>query len=143
MNHTTSAGQTDAVVRPLSTVRAALLIAAATLLIGLWNLEGPEFWWDEGWTLSVARNVVERGHYGRLLDGEPAPGRLEESPLVAGWALLAYLARPWVLQIVMLPVAGRTLHGTPVSGIYEVTALSVVSNSFTILSAVKRLCTLC
>jgi hypothetical protein len=50
MNHITSAGRTDAVGRPLSTVRAALLIAAATLLIGLWNLEGPEFWWDEGWT---------------------------------------------------------------------------------------------
>jgi hypothetical protein len=265
MNHITSAGRTDAVGRPLSTVRAALLIAAATLLIGLWNLEGPEFWWDEGWTLSVARNVVERGHYGRLLDGQPAPGGLEASPvvtlpvalsfrvfgvglwqgrlvslaaaaaalalmfvlaarlydrrvawgtlgalllltahpqlnalltgrqalgempmllflmggylcldtalrgralwiapaallwslallakaqtlpfwvvsmagatgvallmhrwraaaLVAGGALLAYLARPWVLQIVMLPVAGRTLPGTPVSGIYEVTA---------------------
>ena len=82
MNHITSAGRTDAVVRPLSTVRAALLIAAATLLIGLWNLEGPEFWWDEGWTLSVARNFVERGHYGRLLDGEPAPGGLEASPVV-------------------------------------------------------------
>ena len=81
MNHITSAGRTDAVGRPLSTVRAALLIAAATLLIGLWNLEGPEFWWDEGWTLSVARNVVERGHYGRLLDGQPAPGGLEASPI--------------------------------------------------------------
>ncbi|MBO9335483.1 MAG: hypothetical protein J7455_12265 [Roseiflexus sp.] len=53
-----------------------------TQLIGLWNLEGPEFWWDEGWTLSVASNVVERGHYGRLLDGQPAPGGLEASPVV-------------------------------------------------------------
>ncbi|MCS6841314.1 MAG: hypothetical protein RMJ54_18360 [Roseiflexaceae bacterium] len=52
------------------------------LLAGLWNLEGPEFWWDEGWTLSVARNFVERGHYGRLLDGQPAPGGLEASPVV-------------------------------------------------------------
>ncbi len=52
------------------------------LLAGLWNLEGPEFWWDEGWTLSVARNFVERGHYGRLLDGQPAPYGLEASPVV-------------------------------------------------------------
>ena len=267
MNHITSAGRTDAVVRPWPSGRAALLIAAAMLLIGLWNLEGPEFWWDEGWTLSVARNVVEHGHYGRLLDGQPAPGGLEASPvvtlpvalsfgvfgvglwqgrlvslaaaaaalalmfvlaarlydrrvawgtpgalllltahpqlnalltgrqalgempmllflmggylcldaavrgrafwiapaallwalallakaqtlpfwvvsmagatgvallmhrwraaaLVAGGAILAYLARPWVLQMVMLPVAGRTLPGTPVSGIYEVTAFA-------------------
>ena len=76
MNHITSAGRTDAVVRPWPSGRAALLIAAAMLLIGLWNLEGPEFWWDEGWTLSVARNVVERGHYGRLLDVNRRP---------AGW----------------------------------------------------------
>lgn len=265
MSHVTSAGQTHAAVRPLSTGRAALLIAAAALIIGLWNLEGPEFWWDEGWTLSVARNLVEHGHYGRLLNGQPAPGGLEASPvvtlpvalsfrvlgvglwqgrlvslmgaaaalaltfvlaarlydrrvawgtlgallaltahpqlnalltgrqvlgempmlcalmggylaldaalrgrtlwifpaallwtlallakaqtlpfwavsmagatavallthrwraaaLVAGGALLAYLARPWVLQTVMLPVMERTLPGTPVSGIYEVTA---------------------
>jgi len=82
VNRMTSTSRTKAVARTLSTGRAALLIAAATLLIGLWNLEGPEFWWDEGWTLSVARNVVERGHYGRLLDGQPAPGGLEASPVV-------------------------------------------------------------
>ncbi|MFQ3633985.1 ArnT family glycosyltransferase, partial [Roseiflexus sp.] len=52
------------------------------LLAGLWNLEGPEFWWDEGWTLSVARTFVERGHYGRLLDGQLAPNGLEASPIV-------------------------------------------------------------
>jgi hypothetical protein len=48
--------------------------------------------------------------------------RWRAAALVAGGAILAYLARPWVLQMVMLPVAGRTLPGTPVSGIYEVTA---------------------
>ncbi|MGQ9550587.1 MAG: glycosyltransferase family 39 protein [Roseiflexus sp.] len=265
MRCATSADHTNAVARTLPVGRAALLIAVALLIIGLWNLEGPEFWWDEGWTLSVARNLVERGHYGRLLDGQPAPGGLEASPvvtlpvalsfrvfgvglwqgrlvslvcaaaalalmfalaarlynlrvawgtlgvlllltahpqlnalltgrqvlgempmlcalmggylaldaalrgrvfwvllaallwalallakaqtfpfwvvsvagatgvallahrrraaaLVAGSALLAYLARPWVLQVVMLPVADRILPSTPVSGIYEVTA---------------------
>lgn len=64
------------------TVFGSLALFLALLLAGLWNLEGPEFWWDEGWTLSVARNFVERGHYGRLLDGQPAPGGLEASPVV-------------------------------------------------------------
>ncbi|MDP9131598.1 MAG: hypothetical protein M3M98_00490, partial [Nitrospirota bacterium] len=35
-------------------------------------------WWDEGWTLCVARQWVETGHYGCLLEGRPAP------PLLAG-----------------------------------------------------------
>jgi 4-amino-4-deoxy-L-arabinose transferase-like glycosyltransferase len=49
----------------------AFLIAIAAAL-ALWRLESaPPLWWDEGWTLSVARNWVERGHYGRLLNGEP------------------------------------------------------------------------
>jgi hypothetical protein len=34
-------------------------------------------WWDEGWTLSVARVVAERGVYARLLDGNLAPNGLE------------------------------------------------------------------
>ena len=49
------------------------------IVAGLWNLSGPPPWWDEGWTLSVARNWVERGHYGRLLDGQIAPNGLEAS----------------------------------------------------------------
>lgn len=44
-----------------------LLLVWAALLISLESL--PPVWWDEGWTLSVARNLVERGFYGRLLDG--------------------------------------------------------------------------
>src|SRR5690242_14234551 len=49
----------------------------ALLFLGLWNLSGPGVWWDEGWTMSVARNLAERGHYGRLLDGQLAPPGLE------------------------------------------------------------------
>jgi 4-amino-4-deoxy-L-arabinose transferase-like glycosyltransferase len=37
----------------------------------------PPLWWDEGWTLSVARNWVERNHYGRMLEGELVPSGLE------------------------------------------------------------------
>jgi len=41
---------------------------ALTLLVDLEHT--PPLWWDEGWTLSVARNWVEMGHYGRLRDGQ-------------------------------------------------------------------------
>jgi hypothetical protein len=36
-------------------------------------------WWDEGWTLSVARHWVEDGHYGRLRDGQRIAPGLEAS----------------------------------------------------------------
>lgn len=39
----------------------------------------PPLWWDEGWTLSVAKNWVERGHYGRLLLDQPV------SPTMSAW----------------------------------------------------------
>jgi hypothetical protein len=60
------------------------------LALGLWNLAGPAMWWDEGWTLSVARNWVEHGHYGRLLDGQLAPPGLEASFTVTTPVALAF-----------------------------------------------------
>lgn len=68
----------------VGTLLALTLIIAATI-----NLEStPPLWWDEGWTLSVARNWVERGHYGRLLAGESAPPGLAASfPVAASVAL--------------------------------------------------------
>jgi 4-amino-4-deoxy-L-arabinose transferase-like glycosyltransferase len=66
------------------------LAALAMLAAGLWNLAGPAMWWDEGWTLSVARNWVERGHYGRLLDGQLAPPGLEASFAVTAPIALAF-----------------------------------------------------
>ncbi|MBP1467301.1 glycosyltransferase family 39 protein [Candidatus Chloroploca sp. M-50] len=56
-----------------------LLLTVVLLAFGLWNLAGPPMWWDEGWTLSVARHWVELDHYGRLRDGELARGGLEAS----------------------------------------------------------------
>jgi hypothetical protein len=53
------------------------------LAIFLFRLDTiPSLSWDEGWTLSVARNWVERGHYGRLLEGNLAPGGLEAAVTV-------------------------------------------------------------
>lgn len=55
----------------------------------LYNLEAaPPLWRDEGWTLTVARNWIERGHYGMLLAGDPAPPGLSAAfPTVASVAL--------------------------------------------------------
>ena len=48
----------------------------------------PPVWWDEGWTLAVARNWVEFGHYGQMLLGEPrGPGLSAAFPVVAPVAL--------------------------------------------------------
>jgi dolichyl-phosphate-mannose-protein mannosyltransferase len=72
--------------------RAALapLAALAFFAAGLWNLAGPAMWWDEGWTLSVARNWVERGHYGRLFEGRLATNGLEASLPVTGSVALGF-----------------------------------------------------
>lgn len=61
-------------------------IAAA----GLWNLAGPGMWWDEGWTLSVARTWAERGFYGRVQDGQLAPPGLEAAISVTGPVALSF-----------------------------------------------------
>lgn len=65
---------------------AALLLA---LLGGLAGLESaPPLWWDEGWTLCVARSLAELGHYGCLINGERGPSTLSAHlPVVAPIAL--------------------------------------------------------
>jgi hypothetical protein len=58
-------------------VTAGALLALLVFL-AVFKLEStPPLWWDEGWTLSVARNWAEQGHYGRFLAGKPAPPGLE------------------------------------------------------------------
>jgi 4-amino-4-deoxy-L-arabinose transferase-like glycosyltransferase len=71
-------------------VAVGLLAMLALLALGLWNLAGPPMWWDEGWTLSVARTWVERGHYGRLLDGQLAAGGLQAALPVTGSVALSF-----------------------------------------------------
>lgn len=69
------------VIGPLLTITVWLLL--------LHNLDTtPPPWWDEGWTLTVARTWVERGHYGMLQLGEPAPPGLNAAwPVTASFAL--------------------------------------------------------
>jgi hypothetical protein len=71
-------------------VAAGLLAMLALLALGLWNLAGPRVWWDEGWTLSVARTWVERGFYGRLLDGQLATSGLQAAFPVTGSVALSF-----------------------------------------------------
>ncbi len=71
-------------------VVSAILILLIVFL-ALVNLESvPPFRWDEGWTLSVARNWVERGQYGRLLMGTYAPPGLEASFTVTAPAAFSF-----------------------------------------------------
>ncbi len=68
-----SVKRTEQRVTILGSRQAWILLSGvvALLVFGAWNLEAPPLWWDEGWTLSLARNWVERGLYGHLLAGEP------------------------------------------------------------------------
>ncbi len=66
-----------------------LLFILALVFAMTVNLDStPPVWWDEGWTLTVARTWVERGYYARLLDGQIAPPGLEAAfPTTASVAL--------------------------------------------------------
>lgn len=77
---------TESTVAPLAGAPSALrrlagwaVLALALLAVAFWNLGGPQLWWDEGWTLSVARHWAEEGFYGRLRGGERVGPGLEAS----------------------------------------------------------------
>ncbi len=68
---------------------AAALIGA--LALALVDLEGtPPLFWDEGWTLAVARNWVQHGHYGQLLDHDPQPVGLSAAVSVVAPIALSF-----------------------------------------------------
>lgn len=63
----------------LGRIGIGIVLIVSALAMGFFELETtPPLWWDEGWTLCVARQWVETGHYGCMLNGEPAP------PILAG-----------------------------------------------------------
>lgn len=111
------------VIGPLLTVVVWLLL--------LYNLDTtPPPWWDEGWTLTVARTWVERGHYGMLKLGELAPPGLNAAwPVTASFALGFKLLGVGVWQarfvsvlytvgtLVMLAILTRRFYGSRVAWI--------------------------
>jgi 4-amino-4-deoxy-L-arabinose transferase-like glycosyltransferase len=66
-----------------------LLSGSFLLFVSFVNLGSvPALWWDEGWTLLVAKNWVERGFYGRLIEGQiAAPGLQAAFPVITPIAL--------------------------------------------------------
>jgi 4-amino-4-deoxy-L-arabinose transferase-like glycosyltransferase len=79
-------------IKPMRSAATHGLVAGVLALVvfgtGLFHLESfPPLWFDEGWTTCTARTWVERGHYGCLLQGEPAPPLLSAHfPVVASVA---------------------------------------------------------
>lgn len=76
-------------IRSWATPVIVFLLLALALFI---NLDGtPPPWWDEGWTLLVAKTWVEQGMYARLLNGQLASSGLSASPPTT--ALVAFAFR--------------------------------------------------
>jgi hypothetical protein len=62
-----------------------ILLTVALLFIvlsGFGIAHVPAPWWDEGWTLSVAKNWVLHGHYGHFVNGLPVGPALSAHPPV-------------------------------------------------------------
>lgn len=70
---------------------SAVILVLVALVLALWRLDvAPPLFWDEGWTLMIARNWVERGRYGRLLAGEIVPAGLSAAPSVVASIALSF-----------------------------------------------------
>ena len=78
-------------MKKVSLIGVEALISVAILFLATVRLVSvPPLWWDEGWTLSVARNWFETGHYQRLLVGHLVSHGLEAAPTVTGSIYLAF-----------------------------------------------------
>jgi hypothetical protein len=93
MESTVTDPRSFVLIKPMRTSAATHVVVAGVLALvvfgsGLFHLESlPPFWFDEGWTTCAARTWVEQGHYGCLLQGEPAPPLLSAHfPVVASVA---------------------------------------------------------
>jgi dolichyl-phosphate-mannose--protein O-mannosyl transferase len=94
----------------LSKYRIETCLFVLVAVVSFIDLEHyPPAWWDEGWTLMVARNWVEQGHYGLYQDGLPRDAGLSgHFPMVAMVALSFRLFGIGIWQG-RLPVAFITL----------------------------------
>lgn len=65
------------------------MVTICILFAGTLNLNRvPPLWWDEGWTMNLAKNWVEIGQYGHIKDGQLQPPGLSAAfPVVLPIAL--------------------------------------------------------
>lgn len=65
-------------------MKKPIIACAFIVFLGLFIVkldEIPPLWFDEGWTISVAKNWIDTGHYGRLLLNEPISARWIAHPI--------------------------------------------------------------
>jgi len=62
------------ILKKIGLLLIVLIIAYLSLLFRL--DVAPQPWFDEGWVLTIAKNLAEFGHYGKLLNGKPIPESL-------------------------------------------------------------------
>jgi hypothetical protein len=84
-----------------------IILGLIIVFAALFRLDSaPPLWWDEGWTLSVARNWVNQNHYGRLLNGQTVQTGLEAAfPVTATVALSFRIFGEGVIQARLVIVA--------------------------------------
>lgn len=106
-----------------------IVLPLSALLMCLRLGEVPPLFFDEGWNLSAARNWIEIGHWGPLLNGKPIPGSMLSVgfpgivPLAASFQTFGYglwQARlPGVLftagALVLMAYICRWLFGTHIT----------------------------
>lgn len=97
----------------------SLVLIAFVLFASLWRLDSvPPVWWDEGWTLSIARNWFETGHYVRLLEGQGVPPGLGASPVVTAAISLSF--RMFGIGVIQARMVGVVVTLLSLSMIYLV-----------------------
>jgi hypothetical protein len=84
-----------------------IILGLIILIAAFYRLDSaPPLWWDEGWTLSVARNWVNQNHYGRLLNGQTVQSGLEAAfPVTATVALSFRIFGEGIIQARLVIVA--------------------------------------
>jgi hypothetical protein len=92
-----------------------ITLVISLLYLLLWRLDSVPplaYWWDEAWTMNVARNWVERWHFGQLLNGEPQSTGLSASfPVImpVAWSFRLLGVGVWQGRLVIAGFAAAAL----------------------------------
>ncbi len=93
--------------KPARVTVIAFAIVAVALFANLENTPPP--WWDEGWTLVVAKSLALHDLYARPLGGQPGPAGLSAQPPTTALVALAFRLFGVGLVQARLPMAAMTL----------------------------------